>query len=531
MPGATAAAWRLPGAGKIGGDQVAALVRAMPAARACGFINAVIVATGLWHAGWQTSVLCWLAGTILITSGVLLRGRSNGPRGDGRPLGRRTLQRAVVGAVMSALPWAWLPWLYLGDVPHSAELVLITACAGMAAGGSVLLAPVYPAAFAYVATILIPFAVQCFLLIGKGYGLLGLLALSYATFLFAIIAMTARLSVERTEALKALTRSTDLLHEREATITDQNTRFETALNNMTQGLCFFDGNERLIVCNRHYIDMFNLDAERVRPGVSLSEIVDMRYEVGSCPDIPREQYHAWRSRVAGAGGPSETIYKLKDGRTFAIRYRPMAEGAWVATIDDVTERQRLADELAENLKLVAHMAKHDSLTRLPNRVQFRECLDAAVAGARNGQGRVAVLMLDLNRFKPVNDTLGHPVGDSLLKAVAERLMWCVRTEDTVARLGGDEFAIVIQAEAPETDAAGIAGRIEAALTAVFKLDGHDVHIGTSIGIAVSASGGADAEQLIREADIALYRAKAAGDGYRFFEPAMERRDGLLRQAG
>jgi diguanylate cyclase (GGDEF)-like protein len=524
-----AAAWRLPGAGQIGGDQVAALVRAMPAARACGFINATIVTLGLWPAGGRTSILCWLAATLLFSSGILSRRRSNGPR-MARSLSPRTIRRIVIAAVVSALPWAALPWLYLGEVPHTAELVIITVSAGMAAGGSVLLAPVYPAAFAYVATILLPFAIQCFLLIGKGYGVLGLLSLSYAAFLFAIIATTARRSVEHAETLKALTQSTQLLRERDAVITAQNTRFETALNNMTQGLCFFDGNERLIVCNRRYIDMYGLDPARVRPGVTLTEIVDMRYEAGSGPDVPKEQYHAWRSKVASAGRPSETIYKMKNGRTFAIHYHPMADGAWVSTIDDITERQRLADELAENHKLVEHMAKHDSLTGLPNRVRFRERLEAAVAHARDGQGRVAVLMLDLNRFKDVNDTLGHPVGDNLLKAVAERLAWCVRAEDTVARLGGDEFAIVVHTKEPEADAAGIAGRIEAALTAVFKIDGNDVRIGTSIGIAVSAPGVVEAEQLIREADIALYRAKAAANGYRFFDAAMEQRDSEFRRA-
>ncbi len=530
MPGAMAAAWRLPGAAKIGGDQLAALVRATPAARACGLTNAAIVTIGLWHTGWRASVLFWLAGTILINSGMLFHSRSGGPRSTGA-LSHGTIRRTVIAAATSALPWASLSWLYLGDVPHSAELVIITVCAGMAAGGSVLLAPVYPAALAYVATILLPFAAQCFLQIGNGYGLLGLLSLSYAAFLFAVIATTARLSVERTEALKAVTQSAQLLQERDAIITAQNMRFETALNNMTQGLCFFDGNERLIVCNQHYIDMYGLDPARVHPGITLSEIVDMRYAAGSCPDIPREEYHAWRNKVAGAGGPSETIYKLKDGRTFAIRYRPMADGAWVATTDDITEQQRMADELAENHKLVAHMAKHDWLTGLPNRVRFRESLDAAVAAARNGQGRVAVLMLDLNRFKHVNDTLGHPVGDSLLKAVAERLAWCVRTEDTVARLGGDEFAIVVHTHEPETDAAGIAGRIEAALTAIFMLEGHAVHIGTSVGIAVSETPAAEGEQLIREADIALYRAKVAGSGYRFFEPAMDQRySGFRRTA-
>ena len=133
-------------------------------------------------------------------------------------------------------------------------------------------------------------------------------------------------------------------------------------------------------------------------------------------------------------------------------------------------------------------------------------------------------MLDLNRFKHVNDTLGHPTGDSLLKAVAERLRRSVRDGDTVARLGGDEFAVVVHTLDPSVEAATIASRIQQALTEPFWLDEHRVDIGTSIGIAVAAGADLDADQLIKQADIALYSAKAGGgDRYRFFDSGMGRR--------
>jgi len=529
MRAAVATAWQLPASTQIGSDQLSALIRASPAALACGLLNATIVTVSFWSAVPHAALLSWLGLTVLTTVGICFRRGQRRPRETGT-LSRRAMRRATLAAAASALPWAILSAIYLGRLPHAAELVLITVCAGMAAGGSVLLAPVYPAALAYVATILVPFTGKCLFLIGSGYGLLGLLALSYAAFLAAVIATTARLSVERSEALRALSDSALLLRDRDAIISAQNQRFETALNNMTQGLCFFDGDERLIVCNQRYIELYGLDASYVRPGVLLSEIVDMRYQAGSCPDIPKDEYHAWRNRMARENRPIETTYKLRDGRTFAIHYCPMADGAWVATTDDITERQRLSDQIAEHHKLLAHMARHDALTGLPNRVFFRERLDGAMAVSCSGTGQVAVIMLDLNRFKQVNDTLGHPAGDELLKLVADRLKGCVRAGDTVARLGGDEFAIVIHATDPEIEAAAIAMRIHSALTAPFNVAGQNVRIGTSIGIALS-SDEVDADQMIRHADIALYRAKAEGGNCcRFFESITDHHTGGMLRA-
>jgi diguanylate cyclase (GGDEF)-like protein len=168
------------------------------------------------------------------------------------------------------------------------------------------------------------------------------------------------------------------------------------------------------------------------------------------------------------------------------------------------------------------MATHDALTGLANRTLFRERLDAGLAASRAGESGVAVLILDLNKFKLVNDTLGHPVGDALLKAVATRLCACVRGEDMVARLGGDEFAVVVRTADPVKEAAAIAKRIQTSLTSNFDVMGCDLRIGTSIGIA-TCKGSVGAEELIRQADAAQYRAKGeSGDCYRFFDAALDR---------
>jgi len=212
---------------------------------------------------------------------------------------------------------------------------------------------------------------------------------------------------------------------------------------------------------------------------------------------------------------------------------------------DVTERKHLlavegGDELAtlartfnglietlvhkQELEVqLAHMAHHDSLTGLPNRALFHDRLQQEIMRARRGES-FAVLCLDLDRFKSVNDTLGHPVGDRLLQAVADRMRDCGRETDIVARLGGDEFAI-IQVAAPEPQGVIVlAERLLEAMAEPFDVAGHQVVIGTSIGIALVPSDGLDTDQILRSADMALYRAKADGRGmFRFFEPEMDAR--------
>ena len=375
-----ATAWRLPDRAQVGSDQLSAVVRATPAALLCGVFNAAIITVSCWPSVSRMPLVIWFLATSAITLFFYRRSHA-GPAREAASLSPRAMRRAVIAALIMALPWAVVSPMYLGRLPHVSELLLITVLAGMSSGGSVLLAPVYPAAIAYMAGILGPFAITCLAMMQPGYLLLGLVSLSFALFLFAVIATTARLSVERTEALRALTHSAQQLTERDDTISAQNLRFESALNNMTQGLCFFDGDERLIVCNRRYLELYGLNAKRVRPGVTLGEILDMRIEAGTATSLSKDQYLSWRSNVASANGPSESVHTLGNGRVYAIRYRPMADGAWVATTDDITEPHRLKEQLEENHSKIAHMATHDALTGLANRVLFRQQLDHAVSVA------------------------------------------------------------------------------------------------------------------------------------------------------
>jgi diguanylate cyclase (GGDEF)-like protein/PAS domain S-box-containing protein len=294
----------------------------------------------------------------------------------------------------------------------------------------------------------------------------------------------------------------------------QNLRFEAAIENMTQGLAMFDGERKLIICNRRYAEVYNLPPELIRPGTTHRRILEHRVAAGAYSGRDPESYIQSRITNADEGKPSTKLLEFPDGRSVIVSHQPMPGGGWVSTHEDITERRRAEAR-------IEHMARHDALTDLPNRVLFREQLEQHLGHLRRGEP-LAVLCLDLDHFKAVNDALGHPLGDALLQAAASRIRTCLAETDTVARLGGDEFAILqVEAEQPNS-ATGLAQRLIGALGQPFDLDGHQVVIGTSIGIALAPFDGRDPDQLLKNADMGLYRAKSDGRGtFRFFEPEMD----------
>ncbi len=239
-----------------------------------------------------------------------------------------------------------------------------------------------------------------------------------------------------------------------------------AVNNIPQGLVLYDNSSRVTVCNQRYIEMFGLSPE--------------------------------------------------DGRAIQIINQPLEAGGWVATIEDVTERKR-SDEK------IVHLAHYDALTDLPNRVLFREQLESALEKVQPDQ-QLAVLYIDIDEFKSVNDALGHSVGDELLKAVAGRLRGCLGETDVAARLGGDEFAIIQTAIKHPSDTTHLVGRIYEAIRRPYDCAGHLITTDASIGIALAEESAADLDQLLKNADMAMYEAKADGRRtYRFFERGMDAR--------
>jgi diguanylate cyclase (GGDEF)-like protein len=299
------------------------------------------------------------------------------------------------------------------------------------------------------------------------------------------------------------------------TIASQNRVIDAALNNMSQGLCMFDASERIIVSNQRYRDMFGPVRERIEAHCTLSELLYALQSEGVTDEEPELCLNELRAALA-TGLPTRRQRTLTDGRTFAISRCPLPDGGWVATHEDITER--IAAEAR-----IAHMARHDPLTDLPNRASMREQLQQALARVHRGE-MVALHYIDLDHFKNINDTLGHLFGDDLLKAVADRLRSCVREMDLVARLGGDEFAIVQAGVEKPGDAAVLAQRVQDVMRKPFVFGDQEAGVDTSIGIAIAPADGSDVEELLKSADIAAYAAKAAGRGtYRFFETEMDQR--------
>jgi diguanylate cyclase (GGDEF)-like protein len=316
---------------------------------------------------------------------------------------------------------------------------------------------------------------------------------------------------EREELHDRLKTQYELGKEQEEALRIRNFQFDTAINNMSQGLCFFDSDHRLIVCNDRFVEMYDIPFGLVGPGTPLTEIVDLRFEAGSFPAMSRDEYLHWRTNVAVSNVAKDSIVELKNGKTFKIRHRPMPGGGWVATHEDITE-QRQSEVKIE------YMAHHDALTELANRV----LLNARLETALGREEMVAVHHLDLDQFKAVNDTFGHHAGDKLLKVVAERLCGLIRETDTIGRMGGDEFVIVQAPIADPADATSLAQRVIKLLSEPYDIDGHQAVIGASIGISVGPGDGMSPEKLLRNADLALYRAKGDGRGtFRFFEPVMD----------
>jgi diguanylate cyclase (GGDEF)-like protein/PAS domain S-box-containing protein len=418
-------------------------------------------------------------------------------------------------------------------------------------------------------------------------------------------------------------------------------RLDTAVNNMTQGLVLFDSSHRVVISNQRFTEMYGLSPDVMKPGCSFRDIIAHRKQCGSFSGEV-DEYYSIVSREIEQRKVRRFVTKTPAGRSIQITNKPTADGGWVSTHEDMTERteaERIlqesekrfsglfehspdglllcnnrgeielanteatkifgytSDELVgQSIELlipmdgrerliehrdrsqapapspmgeakmdvkalrkdgstfsadisispinaagegifcitvrditqrrrseerIAHLAHYDALTDLPNRVMFREQMEQQLKRINRGE-TFALFYLDIDEFKGINDSLGHHVGDELLKVVASRLRGCVRETDFVARLGGDEFAIIQTAVEHPTDVMELVTRISQVIREPYECLGHQISTDASIGIALAPQDGTDLEQLIKNADLAMYGAKADGRRtHRFFEPAME----------
>jgi diguanylate cyclase (GGDEF)-like protein len=312
--------------------------------------------------------------------------------------------------------------------------------------------------------------------------------------------------------LNVMEQNRTLVSQEEQLLT-QNLRFDAALSNMSHGLCMFDATQRLIVSNRRFLELYGFTAEEIQPGARFEDILALSCGRGTFANA--EKWRRKQRNLVRRDEAISVIQELADGRVIAVSHQPMPSGGWVATYADITERRR-------GEARIAHMARHDALTDLPNRLLFRERMEQELDQVKGEVNGFAVMCLDLDAFKTVNDTFGHPIGDALLVGVAHRLRGQMRNGDIVARLGGDEFAIILGGSVQSVHAETVAANILESMAQPYQIDGHEISIGVSIGIAYSHRDGDDADHLLKNADLALYAAKSDGrNTYRSFEIEMD----------
>ncbi|KKB85315.1 hypothetical protein VW29_07155 [Devosia limi DSM 17137] len=293
----------------------------------------------------------------------------------------------------------------------------------------------------------------------------------------------------------------------------QNIRLDAAVNNISQGLCMMDARGRLVICNEPYARIYDLPARLLKPGTQLEDILSHLFDQGMSAGGTREEYITWRREMIARREYGKNIHELNN-RTIMMQHHPMKDGGWVSTHEDITEQR-------QNEARIRHLARHDALTDLPNRIEFLEQMSRTESSLSRGE-LAAVLYIDLDHFKAVNDTLGHAVGDEVIKQASARLWGTTRETDVLARLGGDEFALLMRPVEDAADAARLADRIIKAMSAPFLIGGQQIDIGASVGIAVGPSDGEKTDTLMKNADLALYKAKSDGRStYHFFESGMD----------
>ena len=330
-------------------------------------------------------------------------------------------------------------------------------------------------------------------------------------FALALLSLVFFVAIRRlTSSLQRIYLNAWLAREREAALAGQ---FDTALNNMPHGLCMFRADGRLAVMNRRFSEMMNLSDDLVERGASAADMVADCVSAGSISAASGKMIVS-EIENAQARDIITTDPDAARDRSLSWTFQPMAGGGAVVLLEDITERRNAEAR-------ITHLARYDELTALPNRVNFRDEIERLLAVPHDAEQLSALLFIDLDQFKQINDTLGHPCGDRLLCAVADRLRAMLRPEDFVARFGGDEFVVFQQNINSNEEAAGLARRIVDHLSERYKIDNHLVEIGASVGIAMTSPAGVSADTLLKNADMALYRAKADGRGtFCFFRDEM-----------
>ncbi len=402
-----------------------------------------------------------------------------------------------------------LCWLTLAQTTHAAlHMVVITTATGYAAAISGRNAGRPFIAVGQLTLIALPMTIGLLLYpdwIYKVLGFVGLLFIWGTTDISLGIrdAILQALTMTRKEAAIA------------ARFAEQAKRFDVALNNMSHGLCMLDEQDRVQVWNDRFLEILHLEKAPIRVGMPMVQLVRHSIRAGNHKSKRMRQIIADITESL-SGNQTDQLYTTFDGeRTIALSRRLMDDGGAVIILEDVTERKRAQER-------IIHLAKFDELTGLANRTQFHERITVLLAALKDTDSRLAIHLIDLDHFKEINDTLGHPLGDKLLKEVAERLRDVTDSIDMITRFGGDEFVVLQTGIKRDHDVRWLAQRLARILKDPFDIDGHRIDIGASIGIAMAPKDGTDADELLKKADMALYAAKTSGGGvHRLFAAEME----------
>ncbi|OYX79894.1 MAG: hypothetical protein B7Y77_01270, partial [Bradyrhizobium sp. 35-63-5] len=422
---------------------------------------------------------------------------------------------AVIGFGIAAMHYTGMMALELADgIVWSPQLVTLSIGLGVTFGAAAGLClardDTWPNAilavlFLVLATVLMHFTgMASILVLPPPDGALSHWALSSSAFSLVVAAVTVMiLGMCLTAALSEQRWSYTLLRQRQL--------LNTALENMSQGLCMFDAAGRVTLSNRHYAAMTGLPATPIL-GLSLLDLLRQRKSTGHFDGDPEAQFFRVMTTMRERKTHTRNV-EVKD-RTLRVVEVPMQTGGWIATFEDITESLLTQAQ-------ISHMAHHDALTDLANRTQLVDKLAKSLASLKPGGG-IALHFIDLDRFKSVNDTMGHDAGDFLLKTAAERLRAVIRDVDVVARLGGDEFVVVQMNVGDKAAAEQFAHRLAGAVAQPIELDGQTILCSISVGVAIAPADGNSPERLLKSADLALYRAKADGRNcVRFFQEEMD----------
>ncbi len=485
-------------------DVFAALIDDLYAPLASFMIGAAASAAVCGVTAWRTDN-AWL--TVLAVSmmaiataraAVTLDYRKHKPTiaGDAAALRRWDRWYAIGASVYAAcLGGACFIVFAFTDDPVS-HLLLNATSVGYTAGVTARNSSRPRIAVAQLSLILLPITIGSALRRDTAYAVLSVVTLLYYLATVEIVQYLAR---HRLRLLLTTREKGELAH----SLAEQNFRFDTALANMSHGLCMFDAQRRLLVWNKRFCEIYGIAAEVLSPGLTVRQMIELSAAHGNRPDRTAAEMVAEIDAWLASGGVSHLKRPLPDGRIIALSHQPMPDGGVVVIFEDVTEREQ-AEARAQFLAI------HDELTGLPNRLVFSQAVsDTVKAGRRYGQ-EFAVMFADLDRFKIINDTLGHAAGDAMLTEIANRLRQCVRESDVVARVGGDEFIILLREVSDANQVTTVARKILSIVVKPLIIQGQECRVTASIGISMFPSDAQDGETLIKNADAAMYAAKEDG---------------------